>query len=178
MSAWRRSEIAPVDVGHHADHHRVQRDRRVPPDPDVTISVPIPADMVDPSDPFSADWRGIMQDYIASVFPDAEPSELRQLGGILSNGAQFQVRDAVVDDPSLIGETLTITVPVSDPFDQLAKGYLNRDAPEDERRLNDLQISAYDQFERGGCHLEPDKHGAADHGRARGFRNWPACAEP
>jgi len=133
----------------------------------VTISVPIPADMVDPSDPFSADWRGIMQDYIASVFPDAEPSELRQLGGILSNGAQFQVRDAVVDDPSLIGETLTITVPVSDPFDQLAKGYLNRDAPEDERRLNDLQISAYDQFEEAGAISSPINTGLLTMGDSR-----------
>ncbi len=121
----------------------------------VTIEVPIPADAVDPADPFSANWRSIMQDYIASVFPEAEPAELRQLGGVLSNGAQFRVRDAVVADPSLIGGTLTITVPVSDPFDQLAKGYLDRDAPEDQRRLNDLQISAFDRFEQAGAISSP-----------------------
>ena len=133
----------------------------------VTISVPIPADMVDPSDPFSANWRGVMQEYIASVFPDAEPSELRELGGLLSNGAQFRVRDAVVADPSLIGETLTITVPVSDPFDQLAKGYLDRDAPEDQRRLNDLQISAFDQFEQAGAISNPVNLGLLTYGDSR-----------
>ena len=133
----------------------------------VTISVPIPADMVDPSDPFSANWRGVMQEYIASVFPDAEPSELRELGGLLSNGAQFRVRDAVVADPSLIGETLTITVPVSDPFDQLAKGYLDRDAPENQRRLNDLQISAFDQFEQAGAISNPVNLGLLTYGDSR-----------
>ena len=121
----------------------------------VTIEVPIPADQVDPANPFSANWRGIMQDYIASVFPDAEGAELRELGGILSNGAQFMVRDTVVRNPELIGQTLTIRVPVADPYDQLAKGYLNRNAPEAERRLNDRQIAAFDAFAEAGRVSKP-----------------------
>jgi phosphate transport system permease protein len=133
----------------------------------VTIEVPIPADAVDPADPFSANWRSIMQDYIASVFPDAERAELRELGGILSNGAQFRVRDAVVADPSLIGQTLTITVPVSDPFDQLAKGYMDRNAPEEQRRLNDLQISAFDRFEQAGAISSPINTGLLTYGDSR-----------
>ena len=116
----------------------------------VTISVPIPADLVNPADPFSANWRSVMQAYMATVYPDAEPSQLRELGGVLSNGAQFRVRDAVVADPTLIGRTLTITVPLSDPYDQLAKGYVNRDAPEAERRLNDAQIAAFDVLNDAG----------------------------
>lgn len=133
----------------------------------VTIEVPIPADAVDPADPFSANWRSIMQDYIASTFPDAERSELRDLGGILSNGAQFRVRDAVVANPSLIGRTLTITVPVSDPFDQLAKGYMDRNAPEEQRRLNDLQISAFDLFEQAGAISMPINIGLLTYGDSR-----------
>jgi phosphate transport system permease protein len=133
----------------------------------VTIEVPIPADAVDPADPFSANWRSIMQDYVASVFPDAERAELRELGRILSNGAQFRVRDAVVADPSLIGQTLTITVPVSDPFDQLAKGYMDRNAPEEQRRLNDLQISAFDQFEQAGAISMPINTGLLTYGDSR-----------
>jgi phosphate transport system permease protein len=116
----------------------------------VTIDVPIPADLVDPADPFSGNWRRVMQDYVATLYPDASTAELREFGGILSNGAQFRVRDAVVADPSLIGGTLTVTVPVSDPFDQLAKGYVNRDAPEAQRRLNDAQIAAFDELVEQG----------------------------
>lgn len=121
----------------------------------VTITVPIPADAVDPADPFAANWRAIMQSYIASVYPDATTAELRELGGILSNGAQFRIRDAVVADPSLIGRALTIRVPVSDAYDQLAKGYVNRDAPEEQRRLNDAQIAAFDVFEKAGMVSKP-----------------------
>jgi phosphate transport system permease protein len=116
----------------------------------VTIEVPIPADLVDPADPYSGNWRRVMQDFIATLYPEASTAELREFGGILSNGAQFRVRDAVVADPSLIGRSLTITVPVSDPYDQLAKGYVDRDAPEAQRRLNDAQIAAFDALAEQG----------------------------
>ena len=47
------------------------------------------------------------------------------------------LRDAVIADPSVIGGTITLDVPASDPFDQLIKGLVDRDAPEDRRRLAD-----------------------------------------
>ena len=37
-------------------------------------------------------------------------------------------------------------VPVSDPYDQLAKGLVDRDAPEDRRRVNDQQIAWFDSI--------------------------------
>jgi len=133
----------------------------------VTIAVPIPAADVDPADPFSANWRSIMQDYIRTVYPDADTAQVRDLGDILSNGAQFMVRDAVVADPTLIGQTLTIRVPVSDPYDQLAKGYMNRDAPEDQRRLNDAQIAAFDVFEATGAVSQPINWGILSYADSR-----------
>jgi phosphate transport system permease protein len=56
------------------------------------------------------------------------------------------VRNAVVADPSVIGGTLTLEVPVSDPFDQLNKGTISRDLPEDQRRVNDQQVGWFDQL--------------------------------
>jgi phosphate transport system permease protein len=133
----------------------------------VTIDVPIPAELVDPADPFSGNWRKVMQEYVATLYPEASTAELREFGGILSNGAQFMVRDAVVADPSLIGGTLTITVPVSDPYDQLAKGYVNRDAPEAERRLNDAQIAAFDTLAAQGKISKPLNWGLFVRGDSR-----------
>jgi len=133
----------------------------------VTIEVPIPADGVDPADPFSANWRSIMQDYIAGEYPDASTAQRRELGAILSNGAQFMVRDAVVADPTLIGQTLTIRVPVSDPYDQLAKGLVDREAPESQRRLNDAQIAAFDQFAEAGAVSQPINWGILVNGDSR-----------
>lgn len=65
---------------------------------------------------------------------------------IFSNGAQFSLRDLVVADPSLIGQTIELTVPVSDPYDQLHKGNIDRNTPEENRRLNDQQIGYFTQL--------------------------------
>jgi len=65
---------------------------------------------------------------------------------IFSNGAQFSLRDLVVAEPSLIGQTIELTVPVSDPYDQLHKGNIDRNTPEENRRLNDLQIGYFTQL--------------------------------
>jgi phosphate transport system permease protein len=116
----------------------------------VTIDVPISADNVDAGDIFGSNWRRVMQATVANMFPDLDRDQLKDAGAILSNGAQFLVRDAVVADPSLIGGTLTITVPVSDPFDQLNKGLVDRATPEANRRVTDAQIAAFDKLAAEG----------------------------
>jgi phosphate transport system permease protein len=70
----------------------------------------------------------------------------KQVEKILSNGAQFHLRDLVVADPSLIGQTIKLTVPVSDPYDQLNKGGIDPDTSEENRRLNDQQIAMFGQL--------------------------------
>jgi phosphate transport system permease protein len=87
--------------------------------------------------------------HLPSVNPD-DRAEMRKMAGILSNGAQFMLRDQIVADPDLIGQTITMTVPVSDPFDQLHKALLDRETPEDLRRLNDSEIAIFDQLEQAG----------------------------
>lgn len=116
----------------------------------LTIEVTISPDRVDAADPFKGNWRGVMADTMAGLFPDAGRSEMRDLDDIFSNGARFQVRDAVMADPGLIGQTVQFTVPMSDPFDQLNKGLIDRSTPEDIRRVNDLQIAAFNRFDAEG----------------------------
>ncbi len=97
--------------------------------------------------------RGNFDDVLAAALaadlPSVDPNDraaMRVVGGILSNGAQFQLRDRVVADPSLIGQTIALSVPVSDPYDQLRKGLLDRETPESLRRLDDTQIAFYDRL--------------------------------
>jgi phosphate transport system permease protein len=116
----------------------------------VTIDVPISAEHVDSADIFGSNWRRVMQDAVAGHFPDLEGRALRAAGEILSNGAQFMVRDRVVEAPGLIGSTLSITVPVSDPFDQLSKGLVDRQTEEANRRVTDAQIAAFDKLAQEG----------------------------
>jgi phosphate transport system permease protein len=56
----------------------------------------------------------------------------------------------VIADPSLIGQTLAISIPASDPFDQLNKGVTPRDLPESERRVTDKQIAWFDRLAAEG----------------------------
>jgi phosphate transport system permease protein len=112
----------------------------------VTIDVPILAEHIDTEDVFGSNWRRVMQGAVAGMFPDLDRAGLKDAGDILSDGAQFRVRDTVVADPSLIGKVLTITVPVSDPFDQLNKGLVDRATTEDNRRVNDAQVAAFDKL--------------------------------
>ncbi len=112
----------------------------------VTIDVAIDPAMIEADDLAKSNWRGMMGDTIETMFPDADRATRREIGDLLSDGAQYRVRDAVLADPSLVGQTLTIKVPVSDPFDQLHKGLVDRATPEENRRVTDVQIAAYDKL--------------------------------
>jgi len=106
--------------------------------------------------------RGGFREALAAAlgvhFPEIDLSDraaTRELTSILSNGAQFQLRDAVVADPSLIGQTITLSVPVSDPYDQLNKGLVDRATPEQIRRVDDAAIARFDRLEELGLISAP-----------------------
>ena len=118
----------------------------------VAIEVAVPAEVTDPA---AANWRAITRASVAQLFPDAAERELKGLSGILSNGAQYILRDMVVADPRLIGQSFTARVPVSDPFDQLNKGLIDRATPEANRRVSDAEIAAFDRLIEAGRISKP-----------------------
>ena len=72
------------------------------------------------------------------------------MGQILTNNTQFIVRDAVIRNPSVIGNSITLDVPASDIFDQLNKGAISRATPEANRRVTDAQIGWFDTLAAAG----------------------------
>ncbi|WP_405404703.1 phosphate ABC transporter permease PstA [Paracoccus sp. Ld10] len=116
----------------------------------VTLDVPISAELVEAEDPAAGNYRRVIADAMQVTFPDAPQERMRALSGILSNAAQFVLRDRVVADPELIGQTVQIRVPTSDTYDQLNKGNVNEDSDESTRRLNDEDIRAFRQLEAEG----------------------------
>jgi phosphate transport system permease protein len=113
----------------------------------VRIDVTLDPGEIDAADPFRARYQNTVRAAIYRLFPEVESTaEQRALRDILSNGAQFQVRDRVVADPSLIGQTVSVWVPVADPFDQLHKGVIDRDLPPDRRRVSDQEIAWFDRL--------------------------------
>lgn len=110
----------------------------------ATIDFPISEELVDPADPAKGDWRAVVRNGIEAAIPGIAANELRKAQQILTNNTQFFLRDAVLADPSVIGKTFTMKVPVSDPYDQIQKGVISRDLPEDRRRLSDREIEWFD----------------------------------
>jgi len=106
--------------------------------------------------------RGGFDDALAAAmgthFPDVDLTDragTRELTSILSNGAQFALRDMVVANPELIGQTVTLKVPVSDPYDQLNKGLVDRETPAEFRRVSDAEIERFDRLEELGMVSTP-----------------------
>ena len=112
----------------------------------VRVTVDLRDADINPDDPRRADWRGIAAGAIAALFPALPESEARTARDMVSQGAPFIIRDAVLDDPALIGTIFDIEIPASDRIDQLNKGVIDRDLPADHRVVSDEQIALFDQL--------------------------------
>ncbi|RXV67033.1 phosphate ABC transporter permease PtsA [Roseovarius sp. A46] len=123
----------------------------------LEIEVELDPDLIRADAPERGNYRQILTNTMQSLFPDVpdDRAELRKLTSILSNGAQFMIRDMVVADPGLIGETVSVTVPLSDPYDQLNKGLIDPDTPEENRRLKDDEIANFNQLAEADMVSEP-----------------------
>lgn len=102
----------------------------------------------DPETLSFADYGGLVKNSMRAMFPDVDSrQEKRLLYELVSSGAAFQLRNMVMDDPSLIGRTLQLWVPADDDVDMLIKGHMKREVAESKRRLRDVQISWLDRLE-------------------------------
>lgn len=97
----------------------------------------------------------IVPDAVARLFPNADAEELVKAGNILTNNAWVFVRDEVAADPDLIGQTIELAIPASDPFDQLNKGVIDRELPENRRRVDNQDIALFDQLVEQGLVTTP-----------------------
>lgn len=99
-----------------------------------------------------ANYRRVMQNAMYDLFPEVTTRrEKQELFALTSaSGATHQIREMVYEDPSLIGQTVTVSVPASDQVDQLLKGYIDRDQPESRRQVSDQQITWVDSLKDRG----------------------------
>ena len=101
-------------------------------------------------------YREILQQTIAQLFPDEGDDDVqRSLGRILSDGAQFAIRDRLVANPDLLGNRVTVSVPVSDVYDQLKKGGISDLTPEEFRRLSNDEIAFFRALDDRGLVSTP-----------------------
>lgn len=121
----------------------------------ATIEIDLSTASIDRANIPDADWRGVVRDALRAQLPGLTRSDERKLFEMFTSSGQFLVRDAVMADPSRLNGTSTFTIPLSDPFDQLSKGEINRNTPESQRRVDDQQIEMFDQLVSKGIISTP-----------------------
>jgi phosphate transport system permease protein len=86
---------------------------------------------------------------VLGVNPDDRVAR-RKANDLLSRGVDTQLRKIVLADPSIIGQTREIWVLAHGNVDAFLKGSISRETPEENRQLNDLQVSWVDKLVAGG----------------------------
>ena len=102
----------------------------------------------DPAVLASAKYGKLLRNAMFSAFPEVEGrKDKRALLKLVSSTARFELREMVLDEPAIVGTTRFVWLTAGTDVDLLHKGQTPRDVPEDERRLNDKQLSWISQLE-------------------------------
>lgn len=118
----------------------------------VTVEIDLASAGLDKAKLMDANWKKIVKDELL-VLGNAQGLKKREQKAYLdlfTDNAAYLVRDAVIADPSRLEGKSSFVIPLSDPFDQLAKGEVRRDTPQSQRRVSDVQIAAFDTLSSRG----------------------------
>jgi len=107
---------------------------------------------IDPQTLAYADFSALWRQPLLARFPAAgdDRAVRRQLFALMSDGAGYELRSMVLDDPSLIGSRRTLWLPADDEVNLLLKGHVPRQVAEEQRRLSDHQLAWLDDLEASG----------------------------
>ncbi len=98
-----------------------------------------------------ADYLGIIKSSLRQMFPDVSGrKEKRQLYRLISIGAEYDLRDYVVDNPGVIGETRDVWLLAHSEAASYLKGQVSPDIPEGDRRVKDVQMQWLDTLREQG----------------------------
>ena len=100
---------------------------------------------------YQTNWDGLAKNAFRSHFPEVSGRmDKRKLAEIISANAGYDIREMISGNPELVGEPINVWVNTSDDVDQLMKGRMTVDIPEDQRRLNDNQLRWIESLEDRG----------------------------
>ncbi|HET7687564.1 MAG TPA: phosphate ABC transporter permease PstA, partial [Candidatus Macondimonas sp.] len=111
-------------------------------------------DIADPTDRnqvMAANYGAVMKAALRQAFPEVSGrAEQRQLFRLVSNGAEDILRQRLLDDPSLLNQTVSLWVPAGGDIDMVQKGHIDRSLPESERRVSDQELAWMDALVQQG----------------------------
>ncbi|WP_226886686.1 phosphate ABC transporter permease PstA [Nisaea nitritireducens] len=126
----------------------------------IKLNISFDAEFLDPAGTgdvaqlASADYGGMVKKNLRDNFPEVTSRrDKRKLYNFVSPNAGFDLRTMVIDDPSLVGQSLDLWIKASDDIDMLTKGYVDRTLEESNRRVSDTELVWYDKLDSND-HIE------------------------
>ncbi len=124
----------------------------------IAIDMPLAAAQFGGADPdreaiANAPYARMIKAALRADFPEVtKRKDKKRLYQLLSDGAEYQLRDALLDHPEWIGtgQPRRLWLAADDEVDMLNKGYIDRAQPEAGRRLSDQSIAWVDQLAAAG----------------------------
>ena len=123
----------------------------------IKLEVSFDAQQLDPSGRNAPDalsrgnYGALYKTALRDRFGDVKKRrDRRALYALLSQGAEDDLRDMVMSDPSVVGTRKEVWLTASDHVDMLVKGKIDRDRPERERPIKDKQLAWFDSLVADG----------------------------
>jgi phosphate transport system permease protein len=95
------------------------------------------------------DYHALVKAALRKLFPGVEGrANLRELYGLVSSSAAFDLKDKVAENPGRLGTTEKVWVLASDEVDLYLKGRIQRSESAESRPLSDQQLAWADKLRR------------------------------
>jgi phosphate transport system permease protein len=119
----------------------------------LRLDIDLSVEVIDPDNQKSlevigeADYAGLIRDALFKLFPEVtNKQQKRALSGLVSAGAEFELRDLVLAAPELIGTQHSVWILAHSNVDMLLKGYIDQQIVETERKIDDQTIAWINQL--------------------------------
>lgn len=122
----------------------------------VTLDVELDRERLDPEGDLSTgslyngDARGVVREALFAVVKPEGRSGKRAAGKMVSSGSEERLRNFVQNNPELFGTIQPIRFALDDDIDSFLRGFIKRETPEADRRINDKVIGYVDMLNEQG----------------------------
>lgn len=120
---------------------------------EITLSLELKTEDIAPTGDISeeglaqVDYQKIIRKHLRAEFPEKlSRKDKRRLNGLFSNGAGFELRQYVLNNPERIGQTIQMSLPVSDDVDMYMKGAITPSSDKNARVFNVTQAKWVDHY--------------------------------
>jgi len=111
----------------------------------------VSADTSDRRTLLKANYNGAIKKALRKQFPEVKKRrDKKALYKLVSNGAQYSLQKRVIENPELIGQSVTSWLPAGSDIAAFLNGDIDISAPENTRRIKDNQVGWITKLQENG----------------------------